>query len=157
MAQANESAANAGRKQRSATGRPFAKGQSGNPAGKAPGTRHRMTLLAEKLMAEDAEAVVRAVITAAKTGDIGAARLVMERIAPVRKGAAVPFALPPIITAEDVNTALSSLISLMADGTLSPDEAATAAGVIETRRKAIETSELAERIAALEAAQPDRR
>ncbi len=28
-------------------GRPFQKGQSGNPAGKPPGTRHRVTQLVE--------------------------------------------------------------------------------------------------------------
>jgi hypothetical protein len=67
--------ANAGRLQ----GGRFVPGVSGNPAGKKPGTRHRATRLAEKLMAGDAEAVVRAIIDAAKGGDMTATRLVLDR------------------------------------------------------------------------------
>ena len=57
-------------------------GASGNPAGKPKGTRHRATQMAEKLMENDATDVVNAVITAAKQGDMVAARLILERIAP---------------------------------------------------------------------------
>lgn len=146
-------AENTARKQRSrSSGRPFAPGTSGNPNGKPRGARHATTVLAEKLMADDAGEVVKAVVRAAKTGDMTAARLVLERILPVRKGRPIEFELPPINTAEDVAAALAAVAGLMAQGTLSPDEAAIVAGVIETRRKAIETGELASRIAALEAA-----
>jgi hypothetical protein len=42
-------AENAAMKQlRRGPGRPFKPGQSGNPAGKRPGTRHRATMLAER-------------------------------------------------------------------------------------------------------------
>jgi hypothetical protein len=64
----------------------FVPGVSGNPAGKPPGARARATRLAEKLMAGDAEAVVNAVVTAAKGGDMTAARLVLDRIAPPCRG-----------------------------------------------------------------------
>ncbi|MFZ3328176.1 MAG: DUF5681 domain-containing protein [Methylocella sp.] len=37
----------------------FQKGQSGNPAGKQRGARHKTTLLAERLMQDDAERVVK--------------------------------------------------------------------------------------------------
>jgi hypothetical protein len=39
----------------------------------------------------------------------------------------------------------------MADGEITPDEANAVASVIETKRKAIETQELEQRVAALEA------
>jgi hypothetical protein len=55
------------------------KGQSGNPAGMPKGTRHRATMLAEKLMEDDAENIVRAVVNAAKAGDPTAMRLCVER------------------------------------------------------------------------------
>ena len=38
----------------------------------------------------------------------------------------------------------------MADGDITPDEAATVAGILETHRKAIETAELAERLVSIE-------
>jgi hypothetical protein len=128
----------------------FKPGQSGNPAGKAPGTRHRMTILAEKLMADDAEEVTRAVIAAAKTGDMQAARLILDRIAPLRKGRTVEIELPAVETAADVLKAIGAVIAETAKGTITPDEAAVVAGVLEAKRKAIETADLERRLAALE-------
>jgi Family of unknown function (DUF5681) len=142
---------NAAEKQRRCgPGRPFQPGKSGNPTGKRKGTRHRVTLLAEKLMADDTEAVVHAVVKAAKTGDMTAARLVLDRIAPARKGRPVSFPLPTIETTADVTTALSAVVASMASGALTPDEATTVASVIEVKRKAIEMQVLENRIVALE-------
>jgi hypothetical protein len=42
-----------GKQQRRGPGRRFRPGESGNPAGKRPGTRHRVTMLAEKLMQDE--------------------------------------------------------------------------------------------------------
>ena len=92
----SENPANAGRKQGDTRFRP---GRSGNPRGKTPGTRHAATRLGEKLLADGIEAVATAVLDAAKGGDMAAARIVMERLVPVRKGAAIRFAVPPITTA----------------------------------------------------------
>lgn len=66
-------------------GRPFAKGQSGNPAGRPAGSRNKTSLLAQELLDGDAEDIVRKVIEKAKEGDATAMRLVMERILPARK------------------------------------------------------------------------
>jgi hypothetical protein len=74
-----------------------------------PGTRHRATRLAEKLMAGDAEAVVNAVVAAAKDGDMTAARLVLYRIAPPCRGRRVRLDLPPIVGAADLVKALAAV------------------------------------------------
>jgi hypothetical protein len=147
MSANRKSAASSARKQR---GRPFPKGQSGNPAGKPKGARHRLTVLAEKLMEDDAEEVTRAVIAAAKTGDMQAARLILDRIAPLRKGRTVEIELPAVETAADVLKAIGAVIAETAKGTITPDEAAVVAGVLEAKRKAIETADLERRLAALE-------
>jgi hypothetical protein len=97
-------------------GRPFRPGLSGNPAGKPKGSRHRITLLAEKLMQDDAEQVVRAVVTAAKSGDMTAARLVLDRIAPPRKGRPVHVPLPEMTSAGDVAAAVSAVANGMSQG-----------------------------------------
>ena len=138
---------NATKRQR---GRPFPKGVSGNPKGCATGSRHKATLLLEKLMSDDAEEVVQSVISAAKGGDMTAARLVLERIVPVRKGRPVNVNLPPISSAEDVSGAIGATIEAMAQGDITPDEASVIAGVLEVKRKAIETVELDARLSAVE-------
>ena len=127
-------------------GRPFQPGNSGKPKG----ARHRVTRMAELLMEGAAEAVVHAVLAAARDGDMVAARLVLERIAPVRKGRPVSLPLPVVNSAGDVLAALGVTIQAMGDGDITPDEAATVAGVLEVKRRAIETAELEIRIAALE-------
>ncbi len=144
---------NSGDKQ--AAGR-FRKGRSGNPAGKPRGTRNKLTVLAEKLMEDDAESVTRAVVDKAKGGDMAAARLVLDRIAPPRKGRPVRFTMAKTVKAADVAEAVGAIVNAMARGELTPDEAATIAAVLEVKRKALETVELEKRIAALEQAASER-
>ena len=138
---------NSGQKQGS--GR-FRKGQSGNPAGKPLGARHRVTVLAEKLMEDDAESVVQAVVTKAKKGDMAAAKLVLDRIAPPRKGRLVKFCLPEMSSADEIGSAVGAIACAMAKGELTPEEAASVAAVLEIRRKAFELVEIEARLLALE-------
>jgi hypothetical protein len=112
-----------------------------------------LTVLAEKLMADEAGEVVKAVIAAAKVGDMSAARLVLERIAPARKGRPVVFDLPRIETASDVLAALGAVVQSVAAGTLTPDEGATVAGLLDAQRRAIETVDIERRLSELEARQ----
>jgi hypothetical protein len=130
----------------------FQKGQSGNPAGPARGTRHKITMLAEKLLEDDRDAIVRAVIAAAKGGDPTAMRLCVERLVPVRKGRPVVFDLPPVKTAADIAEAIGGLARAMAAGELTTDEASAAASVLEMHRRAIETTEIEVRLQKLEEA-----
>ena len=51
-----------------------------------------------------------------------------------------------MLTPADVTTAMSAIISQMAEGEITPEEAAVAASVIETKRKALETEELDRRV-----------
>jgi len=132
-------------------GGPWPKGVSGNPAGKPKGARHKTTLLAEKLMSDDAEAIVKTVIEAAKGGDLTAARLVLDRIYPPRKDSPVSFTLPKIESTADASQALSGLLTAVAAGEITPGEAAEIARLLEGFVRAKETTELEARLAALEA------
>jgi Family of unknown function (DUF5681) len=132
----------------------FQKGVSGNPAGPAKGTRHKITMLAEKLLEDDRDAIVKAVIAAAKGGDPTAMRLCVERLVPLRKGRPVVFDLPAIETAADVANALGAIAGAMAAGELTPDEAGAVAGVLEAKRRAIETVDHEERLRKLEERRP---
>ena len=121
----------------------------GNP-GKPPGTRHRITQLAQNLMESEVEDVVRSVIDAAKSGDMTAARVVIERILPARKSRPVNLDLPKIQNAEDVVQAMSAVVAAVADGEIDPDEGEAVARVLEVKRRSLETANLEERIKALE-------
>jgi hypothetical protein len=107
-------------------------------------------VLVETLMEGDSEGITKSVIAAAKSGDMAAARLVLERIAPVRKGRPVAFKAPTSLDAAGVAEALANLITQMASGEITPDEAIGVANVLEGRRKAIETEQLEERLKVLE-------
>src|ERR1700756_1205179 len=86
----------AAKKQR---GRPFPKGVGGKPHGCARGPGHKASLLGERLMEGDAEEVVRAVVAAAKNGDMIAARIILERLLPPKKDRPVSFTLPGLASA----------------------------------------------------------
>lgn len=131
-------------------GKPFEKGKSGNPAGKPKGARHKTTLLAEKLMQDDAENIVNAVLKAAHNGDMTAARIVLDRIAPPRRDNPVRFTLPKIERASDAATASAAILDAVAEGELTPAEAGEIVKLIEGFVKTLELTEIDERLKRLE-------
>jgi hypothetical protein len=131
-------------------GHQFRPGESGNPNGRPPGARNRVSALAQRLMDADAEAVVLALIRAAKGGDVAAAKLVLERTAPLPRNRPVWFDMPAIDTSADLGNAMNAILRAVAGGEISPDEAGHVAGLIETRRRTLETLELEARITSLE-------
>jgi hypothetical protein len=54
------------------------KGESGNPAGKKPGTRHKATLAVERLLDGEGEELTRKAIELAKDGDLTALKLCLD-------------------------------------------------------------------------------
>lgn len=127
------------------------KGQSGNPKGKPRGTKNHATRTVLALMEGSAEEITAAVLSAAKAGDLTSARFVLDRIAPAAKERPVSLTLPSVETAEGISAAQEAILQAVAAGNLTPGEGATLSGILEARRKALETQELEQRIAALEA------
>jgi hypothetical protein len=132
-------------------GRPFQPGQSGNPRGRPAGARNRVTTMLDHLAEADAADVLRAIIAKARAGDPRCADLVLSRIWPQRKGRAVTFDLPPLVTATDLSAALGIIATAIASGELTPEEGQSVAAVLEMQRRAIELVELETRVATLEA------
>jgi hypothetical protein len=128
----------------------FQPGQSGNPAGKPRGARHKTTLLAEKLMQDDADGVVKRVIEAAKGGDMTAARIVLDRIAPARRDSPVTIALPKIESAADAAKAMAAILAAVASGAVTPSEADQVAKIVAAFVSTLESSEFEARLRALE-------
>lgn len=132
-------------------GHRFKPGQSGNPAGKPKGARAKVTVLAEKMLADDAKEIVQAIIKAAKAGDATAMKLCLDRILPARRARFAIEGLPEVRTADDVTAATAAILAAVASAQLSPDEARDLAALIEAARKGIELVEFEKRLAALEA------
>jgi tellurite resistance protein len=121
----------------------FQKGQSGNPAGKPRGARRKRTVLAERLMQDDAEKIVNAVVAAARNGDMMAAKIILDRIAPVRRGQGVFFDLPKIERSDDEVAARAAILSAVADGNLTPGEAVEISRLIEALARKLRKAEWA--------------
>ncbi|MEF8722705.1 DUF5681 domain-containing protein [Candidatus Accumulibacter phosphatis] len=128
----------------------WAKGQSGNPAGKPAGARNKSTRMVLAIMERGAKEITEAVVKLAKEGDLSAARLVIERLLPPAKDRPIFLELPEADTAAGIAQAQAVIVRAVAAGELLPGDAATLAGIVEVRRKALETQELEQRIAALE-------
>ncbi|HJV26317.1 MAG TPA: DUF5681 domain-containing protein [Aromatoleum sp.] len=129
---------------------PWQPGQSGNPKGRPRGSRNRATLLALAAMEGDLTEIVGVVLAAARGGDLVAARLVLERLVPPMRDRPVTLDLPDTSTLQGVSAAQAALVAAVAAGELTPVEADTLTGIVEARRKALETEELDARVRALE-------
>ena len=128
----------------------FVKGQSGNPAGKPRGTRHRATRAVQRLLEGEAEAVGRKAVEAALRGDMTAIRLVLDRIAPPPRDRTVVLDLPDVSGPQDLPVAMSALLRAVCAGIITPSEAEALARLLEAYRAAVEAADFDVRLKRLE-------
>jgi len=81
---------------------------------------------------------------------MAAAFKLADKMVPNARSAHVSLKLPPIETPDDVLRAMAAVIQQVAAGQLRPDEAATIGGILESHRRAIETTDIERRLSALE-------
>lgn len=121
----------------------FAPGQCGNPACRLHGTRNHA------MQVDDG--VCPAVVRAAKSSDMTAARIIIERLIPTRRTRPVEIDLPRIETAVDVVAGHPRIVQAMAEHDMLPDEAQAICVALEDQSRAIDTLDLAQRVAAFNA------
>lgn len=148
-------AGNSPKKQQRGPGRPFPKGQSGNPAGKPPGAVNHATRAVQELLDGEAEKLTRRCIDLALSGDPTALRLCIERLAPAPKERRIAFDIPKASTAKDISAALAHVTAAVGAGLITPGEGNSLASLLEAQRRAIETADLEQRIERLEAARKE--
>src|SRR5437868_14391153 len=122
-------------------GRSFLKGQSGNPAGKRPGTRNRATIIAEEILDCETRPLLRGAIDDAKGGDGVMTRFCIGRILPPRRERPVRFDLPPIRSAADLSAAMQAITGAVAQGELTTGEAWEISQIIDTFIRAIDAAD----------------
>lgn len=132
------------------SGKPFEAGQSGNPAGRAKGARNRTTLAMEAILEGEAEALTRKAIELAQDGDGPALRLCLDRLLPARRDRPITFDLPQIDTAADVVKATNAMLQAVANGELTPSDAAELSKLVTAHVEAIKATDHEERIRLIE-------
>ena len=132
----------------------WAKGQSGNPAGKASkGTTEARAALRENIL-KQMPAVVRKLLAQAKAGDVQAARTLLERVLPAVKAEALPVVLPAVAAAATATEQAALIVKAVASGELAPDVAGQLLSGIGQAVRIHEVDELERRIQELEGRVP---
>jgi hypothetical protein len=136
----------------------FEKGQSGNPAGRRPGSKNRATLMAQALFEGEAEELLRTALKMAREGDSGALRLCLDRIVPRLRPRddAIAFELPQINVVADLLPALSAITAGLAAGELTAEQAAHLSRFVHCWTEAVQVVDFDARLRKLEEAQEAR-
>ena len=130
---------------RSDRGRPFA---NGNP-GRKPGSKNRSTLVAEALLSDEKDELLRKAIELAKAGNVQMLKFFLERTLPRER--LIKLDLPQIDFADDAVEALGHIMRAVAEGTISPSEAAALATLVKSCSDAIDMADVVKRLDSLEA------
>ena len=121
-------------------------GESGNPAGRPPGAGEVSKLRAS--IAERVPELLAAMMTKALEGDVGAARLLLERaVAPLKAAEQAQALTLPDGSLTDQGRAV---LSAVAAGDIAPGQGAQLLSAIGSLAKLAEIDELTNRITALE-------
>lgn len=125
----------------------FKPGQSGNPKGRPKGSGMAGKL--RKAIEAEAGEIIEALIAQAKGGDVTAARILLDRVLPSLKAEAALVTIPGM-EAGSLSERAQAALEAAAKGEVAPDTAAALVGAVGNLARIIETSELEQRITALE-------
>ena len=121
----------------------FKKGKSGNPSGRPKSDTANL----KPLLAKHGKDVLQKVVDTALSGDLTACKLILDRLYPAIKAQA---ATVNIEAGETLAEQGQAIITSTLDGGVSPDISQMLLAGLANQAKLIETTELIERIEALE-------
>ena len=127
----------------------FAKGKSGNPAGRPSGIRDRRVAMRDMFIPH-AEDLVAKVVEMAKDGDAAALRICLDRLIPPAKAKDDPVSLPGFTDSLAENSRI--VVRSLAAGEVTPEEAGAILQSLASQARIIEADEIEQRLTALELA-----
>lgn len=125
----------------------FKPGESGNPAGKKPGTGKIAEV--RKLISKHVPEILERLCQDAKKGDVRATKLVLERYSPAMRAIDLSDEMLPL-AGESLTEKGESIFQQVAEGRLSPSQGASLLAGLGNLARVKEIDELTARIAALE-------
>ena len=123
------------------------KGVSGNPAGRPKGSGEVARLRAA--IADHVPAIVEQLRTAALAGDVGAARLLLERVLPPLKAIEEPVRFD--VGGQGLSDQGRAVVAAAADGQITTRQSADMLSALGSLARMIEVEELVRRVEVLEA------
>jgi len=127
-------------------GNKYAKGETGNANGRPKGSRNWATRISQQLIEGDAEEIILALIKKAKGGHFPAQKFLVERFLPPMRSRPISIGLPSIETPADIAKAIDQIWSAVGVGEITLDEAQQLLGLLDAKRRAISTADLAAEI-----------
>jgi hypothetical protein len=126
----------------------FKKGVTGNakgrPSGKTP------AILLRKSIADDMPEIVATLISLAKSGDVAAAKILIDKVCPSLKPEAM--AISPIPVKSTLAEQGNAIVKATMGGSIPPDVGAALITALANQSRIVEIDELAKRMDILEAA-----
>jgi hypothetical protein len=107
----------------------------------------------QELLSGQGEALIQKGIELSLNGDTRALSICWDRLLPSRKERTIELPLPNVTDAKSVSAALASVVTAVAEGSITPGEAESLARVLETQMRVVEFEALGQRVAELEKAQ----
>ena len=133
-------------------GRPF---EPGNKLGRGrpPGSRNKKTLIIQEILDEYSPAVIRKTLALALQGEVSLLRLLAQHKMPRPQDSPVKTGRLPMGNIKELLRSHEIVMAKRASGAITPVQAMQIDSLLETRRKLLETQELANRVSALEQSQ----
>lgn len=123
----------------------FRKGQSGNPKGRPRGIVSQAKLRAA--IEKDIPDILDVLTEQAKAGDVGACKLLLDRVLPALKPQDTPVCLP---LGDDLAASGRAVLAAVGAGEATPEQGAKILQGFGALARVIETDELLKRVEALE-------
>lgn len=125
------------------------RGVSGNSSGRPAGSRNKLTILMQSVLAEKAEELISKAVALALEGDPTALRLCIDRLLPPCKDRPIHLDLPTNASDAAILEASQNVLAAIAAGEITPREGETLANILKAHLQIVSNENLGRVLGAL--------